>query len=280
MLDYRNQYNVPIWLGESGENSNVWFTEAISLMENNNIGWAFWPMKKIDNIAGIANVKITPEYEKLLQYWKNGGVKPSKEFASKALMQIAYNYKFENTEVKKDVIDAMFRQVNSNEVLPFAVHKIPGRIFATEYDLGRIGAAYYDKDAINYRIDTGEQVNWNSGDKMRNDGVDIYSNKDKISNGYYVGKIEDGEWLSFTLQSAKAGTYNLEIRYGNAGTTGILSIIDAKGQKITEAQLPGTGGDQVWKTAVIKNVKIAKGTDRIRLQFDKGGFNLNYIDFK
>ena len=92
---------MPIWLGESGENSNVWFTEAISLMENNNIGWAFWPMKKIDNIAGVTNVKITPEYEKLLNFWKNGGEKPSKEFAYKTMMQIADNYKFENTEVKK-----------------------------------------------------------------------------------------------------------------------------------------------------------------------------------
>jgi len=46
MVDYRKQYNVPIWLGESGENSNAWFREAIILMESNNIGWAFWPMKK------------------------------------------------------------------------------------------------------------------------------------------------------------------------------------------------------------------------------------------
>lgn len=61
----------------------------------------FLANEKIDNIAGVANVKITPEYEKLLQYWKNGGEKPSKEFASKALMKIADNYKFENTEVKK-----------------------------------------------------------------------------------------------------------------------------------------------------------------------------------
>lgn len=45
MLNFRTQYNVPIWLGESGENSNVWFKEAISLVESNNIGWAFWPMK-------------------------------------------------------------------------------------------------------------------------------------------------------------------------------------------------------------------------------------------
>lgn len=41
MLDYRKEYNVPIWLGESGENSNVWFRDAIKLMESNNIGWAF-----------------------------------------------------------------------------------------------------------------------------------------------------------------------------------------------------------------------------------------------
>ena len=60
-LDYRVQYNVPIWLGESGENSNVWFTQCISLMETNNIGWAYWPMKKIENIAGVTNVTMNPD---------------------------------------------------------------------------------------------------------------------------------------------------------------------------------------------------------------------------
>src|SRR5665213_3647433 len=37
ILDTRNKYNVPVWLGETGENSNVWFTEAIQLLEENNI---------------------------------------------------------------------------------------------------------------------------------------------------------------------------------------------------------------------------------------------------
>jgi hypothetical protein len=59
---------------------------AYSAFDKHNIGYAFWPMKKIDNIAGITNVKITPEYRKLLDYWKNGGEKPSKEYAKKALM--------------------------------------------------------------------------------------------------------------------------------------------------------------------------------------------------
>ncbi len=39
ILNFRDKYNIPVWLGETGENSNVWFTEAIRLFETNNIGW-------------------------------------------------------------------------------------------------------------------------------------------------------------------------------------------------------------------------------------------------
>jgi endoglucanase len=35
----------------------------LPLMETNNIGWAFWPMKKIENIAGVASVTKIPEYD-------------------------------------------------------------------------------------------------------------------------------------------------------------------------------------------------------------------------
>ena len=35
VLDIRNQNNVPLWMGESGENSNLWFTDAIRLFEEN-----------------------------------------------------------------------------------------------------------------------------------------------------------------------------------------------------------------------------------------------------
>ena len=46
----RNQYNIPLWMGEGGENSNQWFTEAIKIFEENYIGWAFWPWKKLESI--------------------------------------------------------------------------------------------------------------------------------------------------------------------------------------------------------------------------------------
>ena len=41
VLDNRNEYNVLLYLGESGENSNVWLRDAIKLLEDNDIGWAW-----------------------------------------------------------------------------------------------------------------------------------------------------------------------------------------------------------------------------------------------
>jgi endoglucanase len=52
-----------------------------------------------------------------LKYWKDGGQKPSEDFAKKALMKMADNYKMENVTVKPDVIDAMFRQVQDTKSL-------------------------------------------------------------------------------------------------------------------------------------------------------------------
>ena len=47
MIDARNNNNAPVWVGETGENSNTWFADAVQLMESNNIGWCWWPLKKL-----------------------------------------------------------------------------------------------------------------------------------------------------------------------------------------------------------------------------------------
>lgn len=279
-LDLREKHNMPIWLGETGENSNVWFTELIQLLDKHNIGYAFWPMKKIDNIAGITNVKTTPEYEKLLNYWKNGGEKPSKEYAKKALMQIADNYKFNNVEVKNDVIDAMFRQVSEASTKPFKHHQAPGKIFASEYDLGRMGSAYLDKDFINLWVsDPAKRSEWNSGQQMRNDGVDIYLCHDKITNQYYVGKTETGEWLQYTVNSKANKNYTFEIRYSSIHSSKIR-LEDASGKVLASIALPSTGKDENWTTVSTKNIPLQKGENKLRVFFENDGTNLNYFEMK
>jgi hypothetical protein len=46
-LKLREDNHAPVWMGESGENSDVWFRDVIRLVEDHDIGWSFWPLKKL-----------------------------------------------------------------------------------------------------------------------------------------------------------------------------------------------------------------------------------------
>lgn len=281
MLDYRTEYNVPIWMGEGGENSNVWFRDAISLFEKNNIGWAFWPMKKIENIAGVTSVVKPDGYDKLLHYWEKGTHKPSVDEAKKILMELADNYKMERVIVKPDVIDAMFRQIRSFETKPYKNRMLPAKVFATEYDLGPMGLAYFDNDAVNYWVSSGARTEWNKGNQMRNDAVDIVKCKDDVTNGYSVSYIEKDEWLQYTVVVTDNKPFEIGIRYSNHKEEGKFYLADDNGNKISEIiHLPFSGGENHWKTIHLKNIKLNKGTNKIRIYFVEGNFNLNYLEFK
>lgn len=280
IMNLRKEHNVPIWLGESGENSNVWFQEVLKLVESNNIGWAFWPMKKIENIAGVTSVKEPKGYAKLLKYWKEGKDKPSVEEAKATLMQLAENYKIENVIIKHDVIDAMFRQVKSIETSPYKMHAVPGKIFATDYDFGPINQAYSDRDYQNLWVSTTKRTEWNSGNQMRNDGVDIQKCNDKVSNGYNVSFIEDGEWLQYTIDTDGPKTFNVSIRYSNIKANGKVYLVDENGNKLSKSIiLPASGGNSKWATLPLGTVSLKSGENKIRIYFEKGNFNLNYIEF-
>lgn len=108
-LDIRDQYHVPLWLGESGENNNEWYRDAIQLVESHDIGWAWWPLKKIGTNNPF-EVKMPEGYKSIIDYWKGKGPKPSAAIAYRALMQLAENYKTKNLVVHYDVLNAMFQQ--------------------------------------------------------------------------------------------------------------------------------------------------------------------------
>lgn len=52
-LDFRDKYHVPIWLGESGENKDEWVATFTKTLEDNHVGWCFWPYKKMDATSSV-----------------------------------------------------------------------------------------------------------------------------------------------------------------------------------------------------------------------------------
>ncbi len=107
-LDLREKYNVPLWMGESGENTNDWYKAAVNLFETNNIGWAWWTFKKIGSASGIMNVNRPANYQKIIDYWAGKGTKPSKEEALAVFMELAENMKSENCKINNGVLKALF----------------------------------------------------------------------------------------------------------------------------------------------------------------------------
>lgn len=106
-LDIRKRFDVPLWLGESGENNDQWYRDCIHLVETHDIGWSWWPLKKIGTNNPF-EVKMPPEFHRILQYWEGTGPKPSADKAFQGLMQLAENYKTQNLLVHYDVLHALF----------------------------------------------------------------------------------------------------------------------------------------------------------------------------
>jgi endoglucanase len=67
-IDFSNKYNVPLYCGETGENSDQWIKDFRIVLEKNNIGWHYWPYKKIDNTSGIITFSVPKNYDTIMQY--------------------------------------------------------------------------------------------------------------------------------------------------------------------------------------------------------------------
>ncbi len=278
ILNLRDNLNVPIWLGEGGENSNTWFTNVIKLCEQNKIGWAFWPIKK-NGTCNILSVETNEDYMNLIEYWKGNAPKPTEDDAFQALLEWAKNHKFENCTIQYDVIDAMMRQPFTPDVIPFKIFKPGEAIYVTEYDLGRNNYAYYDTDTADYHMVTQNNSDWNKGYVFRNDGVDIERCEDTQTNGYNVYWTEDGEWLQYTINTDSTAGYTLNIRHAS-NNNGCIMHFELDGVPITKKiTLSATGGWQLWDTYEIPDIIIPEGTHKLKLIFDQGGSNLNYFKF-
>ncbi|MCD7972693.1 MAG: cellulase family glycosylhydrolase [Candidatus Azobacteroides sp.] len=277
MLAYREEQHAPLWLSESGENSTVWFTDAIRLMEENNIGWCWWTYKRM-GLACPMEIKSPEGYEKVKHYWETGDNKPSKEEALKTFTRLTENYKIENTLFHKDYIDALFRQVRTTETIPFRNHFLkdgqPLTVFATDYDMGRSGYAYHDNDSANYRSSTDSAVPGNRGGLYRNDGVDIISCEDEITNRYCVSYTEPGEWIQYTIYTDKEGIYNLKIRTTTASSGEFYFTINE--QRTPTVALP-ENPEKKWYTSEIRTIRLMKGENKIRIYIEKGDFDFNYF---
>lgn len=271
-LDYRDKYHVPLWLGESGENSNTWYTNNIRVVEDNDIGWSWWQLKKM-GVNQPLEIKEPKDYEMFVQYCKDSLQLDSAK-GQQILNEFLNNIQIQNNIWHKDVTGAMFRQVYSTVTLPFKPNIISENttIYAVDYDLGRNGFAYNDMDTCNYRYTPGVHSEGNRGHTYRNDGVDI--KKDEKGNPV-VFSIENGEWLLYTTNVKESRDYRLS--FLTSGSVGVIDVYDNGNLLAKDISVPASQNENDFIQSKAVKVHLNEGVNKIKIFFKKGGFNLKIL---
>jgi len=114
-IAFRDKYDVPVWLGESGENTDEWVASFRDLLERNRIGWCFWPYKKMDSASCVVSISVPPEWDAVVAFADHPrttyeGVRnnrPPKEKIEKALGGYLELMKLANCKINRGYLNAL-----------------------------------------------------------------------------------------------------------------------------------------------------------------------------
>jgi hypothetical protein len=116
-LSFRDRYNVPIWLGETGENTDEWIGQFRTLLEQHNIGWCFWPYKKMVKTSCVVSVKKPSNWDEVVKLGaaasgtgnaeKRIAARPSLETCRAALQELLSNVQLAQCSVNQGYLQAL-----------------------------------------------------------------------------------------------------------------------------------------------------------------------------
>jgi GH18 family chitinase len=143
------------------------------------------------------------------------------------------------------------------------VTSIPGKIEVENYDQGGPNFTFSDLSIAN------------EGGKYRTDAVDIETCNE---GGFNLAYIKPKEWTEYSVSIVNNDNYKIEARV--ASTSGGTFHIEIDNVNISGTiNVPNTGGWQNWQTVAIPDIALNAGSKIMRVVFDSGEFNVNYLNF-
>lgn len=119
-IDFRDKTGLPMYMGEIGHNTMEWQSDFCKAMRDNNIGYTFWPYKKIEESCfngyrrpALWDVVVTFAEADRSTYAKVREARPSQEQARKAMWQLIEAVRFDNCLPQADYIHSIGLTTNT-----------------------------------------------------------------------------------------------------------------------------------------------------------------------
>ena len=114
IINFRDSVNLPMYMGEIGHNTDEWQAAFCQTMRENNIGYTFWPYKKMDgsSFVGItppenwANIVYFSEAPRAT-YKEIREARPAQAMSRKAMMDFIEACKLKNCVVQEGYIRSL-----------------------------------------------------------------------------------------------------------------------------------------------------------------------------
>ncbi|MDA3890516.1 MAG: cellulase family glycosylhydrolase [Salinivirgaceae bacterium] len=253
-LKKRDTLNTPIWVGETGEKANTIYWGTTQYFEKNNIGWSFWPWKKMATKNTPYSINKPSNWDSIANYTREGA-KPSKALAEQAFTELLENIKIENCEYYEDVTNAIFRRV-------------PIKIEAENYLHGTYNETYFIKDTSKksslYRTNEFVPINLLS--------VDSTSHGWKWFTEQYITLAEE-EWVKYQVNSDKI--------------IKCIATLKAKSPMGSSVKIQLNGSDYMleinsedWQEYKIEDVNLSKGVNTMTINITKNSAYIDWINIE
>jgi endoglucanase len=248
--EMRKTLKTPVWVGETGEKDNTVYWGTTQYLEYNNMGWCFWPWKKMDTKNTPYSIKKPEGWDQVAAF-TGEGPRPAPELSKKAFDELLQNIKLGNCVYYADVVNSVFRQ-------------IPVKVQAENYGHRGLNVSYFVKDTVvraqSYRVS--EPVPISSFTPEGSDNSEQY-----IS-------LKENEWTVYEVNSTNETVIRGILRV-KGGDQPVSVMLELNGSQ-QKARFTGNG----WKDVPLEGLKFRKGINLLKVIVLKGNAHIDWIDLK
>lgn len=247
----REKLGTPVWIGETGEQRLPVYWGTTQYFESINMGWSFWPWKKMDTRNTPYSI-VNPEHWENIIAYTAGGPKPERTIALKALHELLENIELENCVYFPDVVNAIFRRV-------------PVRVEAENYGHKGFQHSYFVKDTA-----------FRSGTYRTSEPVPVFvfdTTEVSEENRQFIRLTRD-EWVVWDMNSMLKQALDARIRVrANGGPAKAMLTI---GSQSAEIHVDSSS----WQELTLPKTFFNPGPNSCRVQVVLGDLSVDYIDFR
>lgn len=190
-LATRDRLGLPIYMGEGGENTAEWLYAAFRLYEHHDIGWNFWPWKKIDTRTSPASIRPPEGWERVVASVTDPSAITADE-ARRVFDELLGAIRIENCEWRPEVVAALLGELPS--VLPVWGYGFRGA--------GESYAVATSGGVAGIREDDAVPLRWASSGSHPANPFEQSDGRSYLAEEELVVDLSAGDWLEFELTGA------------------------------------------------------------------------------